>query len=317
MKKSYLAVVLLFVFVLAGCSTSDLAGYRAAFEETESIPRGEMSMLVDVDIVFDDSDMSFEERRDLSYFERMDLDIHSKYDESDDGYKVVSEVYSSFGGMGIDTTAYFTDDIAFLKLPIADSYIRMYDAVEPVDNKQGMETAMAMEQFMDAWYKTLQEEDVFSGKMDFIMTDKGQIKTTTYTITINNPQFQILKDTFLDILEDKEVLKTLLSDTNQYNGEDIDLEEVQVKMRTMVEGLTLDSFDGVAYVDFDGRLVKQEIELSLLNEAVEQGEVKSATIYFEIAYDNLGVDPQIEIPNVQEEDLLQFEDIETLQEVFY
>lgn len=318
MKRTYLTVVLLFiVIILNGCTGSDLASYQAAVEESASITQGEMEIILDVDMVFEDEGLTFEERRDLSYFERVDVVIDSKFDEREDGYQMVADSYISFGGMGIDSTVYMSDEISFMELPIVDGYILMGDGEKQINDESSYEAqGQVIEKIMDKWYEVLQEEDVFSGQKDYVMTDKGQIKTTTYTITINDPQFQILKEALTEIIEDEQVLETFLN-TNNYESSTLDIAEIQDEMKTMTDNLSLDEFTGIAYVDFDGRLAKQVIEMKLVNDDAESKEIKSLSLHYEVTYDNLGVDPQIEFPEVDETNLSQIEDMQTIQEAFY
>lgn len=302
--------------ILTACSGTDLETYQAAVNETNSYEQGETAMRLDAEVVFNEEGTTLQEQRELSYYEDIQFHISSRYDATDNQLKYISDTYYNFGGLGFDMTMHTDGTDTLIELPIMNKYIRFEPDVQQDSAENAEKQLEIFDRIVAKWNEVLSEEDVFSGQKDYVMTDKGQIKTTTYTIHINDAQFGMLKEAVLEIIEDEELIESLLSQGEAYGGETADVNEIQAHLYELLEDMTLVAFEGEAFVDFDGRLVKQTMVLDIENDTADKGQVKTMHIEYEINYDNLGIDPEIVFPEVDEADIIEPDSMENIGDYF-
>ncbi len=316
MKKIIICIMTI-TLVVSACSTSDLEDYKNAALETEKADQGEMELRLPMDITFDEEGSTFEERRDLSYYETIDLSVKAQFDDSDQGLKVKADTYYNFGGLGFDTTMFMRGNETIIKLPMIDKYFLVEgNTLEVVDNEKMAAQGELMKRLIEEWNAVLQDEDVFSGKKDYVMTDKGQIKTSTYTITINDDQFEVLKEGVMQVVEEENALEAFMDNSFSIGGDEMDSGHVLEYLKSILDDITLVSFEGQAFVDFDGRLVRQIMVVDLINEETTKGDVKTIHLEYEINYDHLGEKQDIDFPEIAPEDLLDVDEIENMEEYF-
>lgn len=315
--KKIVIVLSVTLIILTGCSSSDLEDYQQALLETESYTSGITRSEMSVDIEFNEIGLEFNEIRDLSYFETIEIATTTKYNYEDDRRTALIDAYLNFGGMGFDMIYYMNDKEMLVKLPIIDKYINVGYGTVSEDKINGDERqSMAIKKVIDEWNNVLNEEDVFSGNKAYIMTDKGQIKTTTYQVHINNEQFEILKSALLTIIADEEIVEAFLSDSEGMIDYSVTNEEIQEMMKEIVEAMSLENFEGQAFVDFDGRLVKQIFTADLVNEEAQAGEVKALHFTYETGFDQLGEVAPIVIPTIDPSEMLEMDEDSTIEDYF-
>lgn len=314
MKKS-LAVLMTTVFLLSGCGRSDLQDYQSAVLMTDAYTNGRSETSLSVDLIFNEQGLSFEEQRDLSYFEGIDMTTTMTY-IAGELFRGQMDTYFNFGGLGFDMVYYMNGDEVLIKLPIMDKYMAVSGGMDTSDTSVTMDEEDAIKRLIDSWNGVLNEEDVFSGSKAYVMTDKGQLKTTTYTISINDDQFDVLKATLLTLLEEEEILESFLEGSGNYTSYEVDGDAVQSMVQDLLKEVTLTSFEGKAYVDFDGRLVRQDFTADLVNHSAQPGQVASLHIEYETFYDLLGQVEDLYFPEVKDEDLLKLEDGDSIQDYF-
>lgn len=314
MKKIW---VLLAASLLAfsGCSTSALEDYKKALIETDAYTSGVTTSDLSIDLLFDETGLSFEEIRDLSYYEHVDVVTTSTYKAEGDIEKAIVEGYFNFGGLGFDMVYYINGEEILIRLPIMDKYIDVETGTYEGETTND-EQSKAVRRVIDAWNSILSEEDVFSGSKAYLMTDKGQIKTTTYTVNIDENQFDIMKRVVLEIIEDEQIIDAFLKESGNMIQFDAESTDVQANLKALLEHVSLVNFEGKAFVDFDGRLVKQTISCDLVNTSALPGDIKTLHIDYESSYDLLGEVTDIQIPIVSEDDMLDVNDDGTIEDYF-
>ncbi len=316
MKKLLIALISI-MMIVSGCGTSDLEDYKAALLATESFQSGTSESKLSIDLTFDETDMTFEEKRDMSYYERIQVETNMAYDYREVS-KAIIDGYFNFGGLGFDMNYYINEDEVLIKLPILDKFLDIDAMVieDSEDNTVNEDQERAIKKVIDTWNEVLGDEDVFSGSKAYVMTDKGQIKTTTYTINISEAQFDLLKEAFLKILDDEKIVETFLSGSEQFANIEGNQDEFTDYIRSLLKEIRLVEFSGKAYVDFDGRLVRQVLIADLINDGTEPGEVQTMHIEYETTYDQIGDDVELIMPIVNEEDILKLDDDGNIQDYF-
>ena len=81
------------LLTLSGCSTSALEDYKMALIETDAYTSGVTTSDLSIDFFFDETGLSFEEIRDLSYYEHVDVVTTSTYKAEGDREKAMIEGY--------------------------------------------------------------------------------------------------------------------------------------------------------------------------------------------------------------------------------
>lgn len=316
MKKTTITLLVL-TLMLAGCGTSDLVSYREAVALTKSYDKGVSNISQTLNLTFNEEGLSEEAIRDLSYYEKIDIAMTTRYNTEGNDSVVTSDIYYNLGGLGFDMTYYLNRDEFLMKIPILDKYVRREDLTgkETPNVSSNNLQAEAIQTMVERWNEVLGEEDVLSGSKAYVMTDKGQLKTTTYTITIDDAQFRGLKNAFLDVLADPATAKAFLANGEPFIKGEMNVEEIQGHITDLVTKLTLESFEGKAYVDFDGRLVRQVFDAKLRNTTTAPGEVATMTLRYEIDFDQLGTASPIQWPTISDEEMLELKEGETINDL--
>lgn len=313
MKKVIITLVLL-MFLMTACATDDLGDYKKAIEKTEDIDKGRMNLSINTGIDFNTEGLTDAEIRDLSYFDQMEFALDVQYDRSNGTEKAIAKSYYNFGGMGFDMGFYFNDEEAYMKVPIIDKYVSLKE-LEVSENESQYDEEMCekvLKPIFKKWNELLQQENVFKGKKTYVLTDEGQIKTTTYTIEASEEQLKALGDEMVRVIKEEELIESLIREgmkNKSFEGvEEIDPEEVVKYMEEYIDRMVLEGFKGTAYVDFDGRLIKEAYQVQISWIDSKKGEPISIDISFENKYSNLGEEQVFEFPVVKEDEWIDFED---------
>jgi len=320
MKKIVLLIIIVLI-TLTACATDDLGNYKKAVEKTGEIDKGRMNLSIRTTLNFNEEGLTDKQIRDLSYFDGMEFALDVQYDNASEKEKVIAKSYYNFGGFGLDMNFYFNEDDAYMKMPIIDKYMSLNQfESKGYENKLDCETYDKLFQpLINKWNELLQQENVFKGKKTYVLTSEGQIKTTTYTIEASEEQLKALGDEFIRVVKEEKIIDALIQEgmnNNNFSGtEEIDSEEVIRHMQAYIEQMVLDSFKGVAYVDFDGRLIKEVYEVSINWKEAKKGEPISVNVVYENTYNHLGEEQIFEFPTIKADEWIDFENLE--QESFF
>lgn len=320
MKKGIMLLMVLMLLITA-CTTDNLSDYKNAIKKTEEIDKGRMNLSIKTALEFKTEGLTDSQIRDLSYFEQMEFAMDVQYDDSSDKEKVIAKSYCNFGGMGFDMGFYFNGEKAYMKMPIIEKYMSLddFDTTKQEEQLNGESYENLFQPILNKWNELLQQENVFKGKKTYVLTDEGQIKTTTYTIEASEEQLKAIGDELIRVIKEEEVVESFIRDgmkNNNFSGvEDIDPAIVIKHMEEYVERMVLESFKGTAYVDFDGRLIKEIYEVQINWLDAKKGEPISVNIEFENNYSHLGEEQVFEFPTVKEDEWINFEDLN--QESFF
>ena len=292
MKRIFMTFFLLIV-ILTGCQRSDLADYNKAVDKTMAVETGAMNLEMSLALEFDTTDLSVEERRELSYFEDIVFDVSAVYDNRNGTANMVQNSYYNLGGMGYDMTFYMKDGEMVMLIPLLDQYVRFEEA-DSMSNGNAV-----FQDVIDSWQSILMEEDVFSGEKAYVTTDRGQLKTTTYHMHIDDEQFEQMKSILIEALQDQSFVEFINSQSMGAEQNKVSNDVFASNAKNLVKNLALTNFEGAAYVDFDGRLIKQTFDLVLINPSTISGELAQMNVNFSMTYDHLGEEVELSIPDFE------------------
>ncbi len=291
--KRLLCLLFTMAVLLSGCSQDSLTGYTEALHKTGSISRGRLLVENVVDMDFNLDNLSVEEIKGVRYLEHMDFNCDITYDNSRNQKESIAKAYGNVGGLGIDGTVYTKGERVDLYLPMLGGYL---DLSKPeLENKLATVDAFTklFEPVMNKFLELLTTKDIMKGKRTYITTGDGQIKTTVYTVQINEEQMLLLVDEVARIMETEKI------NVGDLIGMDIEIEDVTEAMAHWKEQFILSAFSSTAYVDFDGRLVMQDYELDLNFKDADttKGPVR-IRISGKVTFSGLGEAQVIDIPEV-------------------
>jgi hypothetical protein len=297
--------------LLTGCGTNGLAEYEKAREEIAKIEKGTLLFEVEANLEFNTEGLSEEEIKDLSYFDTIEVSAENTYDVSGEVNKLIGKYYYNLGGLGLDTLIYMNGDNFYMQLPVLDGYYKISEEnrtqYDSEANKKFYEKVI--EPIQAKWHELLTTEDVVQGKKTYVLSEEGQIKTTTYSINANEEQLKVLLDEMVRVIDEEDLIEDLMA--NEFTGnEDFDKETVINEMKEMVNKIQLKSFEGTAYVDFDGRLIKESYTIVAAIADPESGELSAIDVSYTLEHLNLSKEQDFDFPDVTEEELKDFDSID-------
>ena len=204
MKKLMIAILaLVLAAALISCSFDSLEGYKKAAEKTEQMKKGrtegEFSLVMD----FNTSGMTEEQIKELNYFKNIKGSFNVAYD--DELEKGIFRYYLNLGGLGFDLDLFVNGEEIFMKLPVIGKYMRLSEIKEYMADTQGegkseVISGETQDAIKEKWLGLLNKEDVFKGKDTVLTTPDGEVKTTEYTIRLNDEQIKSLAEYSMDLL---------------------------------------------------------------------------------------------------------------------
>lgn len=313
MKKTIIAVLALMLaisFTLAACSADSLGDYKKAAERTDRIKMGQTGGEYSLTMDFDTEGMTEEEIKDLDYFRKVEGSF-SVVSDNEAG-KGIYRNYLNLGGIGFDFDMFINGDEAFIKLPVIGKYMRL-DSLQPTEaaaQKDGKPELLAqetLEGISGIWLGMLRKDDIFKGKNIVLTTPDGEVKTTEYTIKLNDEQIKTLAAGSIGLLLKDNKLKESYERLAAENIEplkDKTLEELLTDMSEKLDTYNIESFNYTAYVDIDGYIVNERLEFSIkLDNSGEDG-ITGMVYKLDIKNWDINKEQKFDFPVLTEENTL-------------
>lgn len=302
--KVTLLLVAILTLVLTGCSTNDMQAYFDAMELTDQEVTGRNEIELYAELEFNEEGLDADELRNLSYFDVIHLRYQDKYDYSDSNELMAGHMYYNLGGLGLDMSIYMHDGMLYMKMPVQDMYMDMSSELgETESHELTEEQEMYMgvvTPFIEEWQNILRTDDIVKGEKTYVLTEEGQIKATTYEITIDEEQLKILTESMTDSLSSEGFIENNFTN----NGESLTEEEIETVKEEFSEvfnQVLIESFIGTAFVDYDGRMVRQTFEFVLDFGDVSPGQLKRIDGSFTMEITELGEEQEFDFPEVSED----------------
>lgn len=307
MKGRFVFAIIFISFgLLSGCTSDALSEYLEAAKKTSNIEKGNIKLAIQAELDFETEGLSYEQKRDLSYFDQIDIESNTQFDSSAEAQKVISKTYFNFGGVGFDSVFYMNGDQAYLRMPIIDGYIRLDSFLQDKEEMAFSDSGDLFLPIYERWMEILGQEDVVKGEKTYVLTDQGQIKASTYSIVISRDQLKVLGDEMFKVLRDKRFFEMAVKE-GYYKGE-MKEEDIIAFVEEYAQRIVLESFEGNAYVDFDGRIVKEEYSLKLGFEEPNKGELKAIDLSLKMEHTMLGEELDFDFPVVEEDEWIKMDE---------
>ena len=317
MRKLMIAILaLMLAAALISCSFDSLEGYKKAAEKTEQIRKGrtegEFSLVMD----FNTSRMTEEQIKELNYFRNMKGSFNVAYD--DELGKGIFRYYLSLGGLGFDLDLFVNGEEIFMKLPVIGKYMKLSEMKGHMADKQGegkseIISGETQDAINEKWLGLLKKEDVFKGKDTVLTTPDGEVKTTEYTIRLNDEQIKSLAEYSMDMLSKD---KKLEENYEKYIGKNVEflrdtpLEKLLSDMKENIKKYTVESFGYTAYVDIDGYIVNEIVEITLEADNAEPASVTRLSYELDIKNWDINKEQEFDFPALTDENTVEMGNID-------
>ena len=318
MKRTIAALcaILLLVTTAAGCGSNGLADYKEAAIKTGEIKSGQHSGQWKLALDFNTAGMTQEEITKLNYYRNISGKYQTVFDKNEK--QSISKEYLNLGGLGFDFNFYQNNGETMVKLPIISKYMKLDDLMGQMADMTGTSINVGRDEAANIlsddtvkalskeWIGILERDDVFKGKDIVITTPDGEVKTTVYTITLNDGQVKTLAQNSIDILSKDEALKnaveTITKEKKAMTWEDFD--RFLRKGEEWIGKYKAEKFQYTAYVDIDGYIVNQMVELQLKNDSAAKGVPKDITFKMDLKNWEINKGQKLEFPVLTEENTL-------------
>lgn len=316
MRKSMIAILtLLLIAALIGCSFDSLEGYKNAVKKTDQIKKGrtegEFSLVMD----FNTEKMTEEQIKELNYVRNMKGSFNVAYD--DEMEKGIFRNYLNMGGLGFDLDLFVNGEEMFMKLPVIGKYMRLSEMKEYMIGTPEEDLGFVDRKTQDAinakWLGLLKKEDIFKGKAIVLTTPDGEVKTTEYTIILNDEQIKDLAMYSMDMLYKDEKLKESYEKYISKNIEslkDTSPEELLSDIKESIKNYTVESFGYTAYVDIDGYIVNEMVEITLEVDNAEPGAVTRVSYELNIKNWDINKGQEFDFPALTDENTVDMDNME-------
>ena len=312
MKRKFVfaaALMMVLLAVLAGCGNTGLADYKRAAEKTDDITKGQNSAEFSLALDFNTEGLSRETINELNYYTNLSGSFRSAFDRSRE--EGIYRSYLNLGGLGFDFEIYHNGDEMFAKLPIVGKYMSMDNLAREADQTAEGRSQIISDDTLEAlsaeWVGMLKKEDVFKGKDMVLTTPDGEVRTTIYTITLNDSQVKAFEEKAVSILSGDENLRSYLKsviEKKEGKPATFDFDKFIGKIIEQVRKDTVESFQYTAYVDIDGYIVNETIEVRIRREAPEKGEPESISFHLDMKNWDINKDQKLEFPVLTEENTI-------------
>ncbi len=306
MKKIISVLLILLISVsLFGCSQDYLQNYKEAVEKTESRKSGREWISINIENEFNEENISQEILEELNYLKNIQVEMTSFFNENKDE----SKLYIKYRGLGYDLTMFSWKEEILIYIPMVGKYIKLEEENLDLDeNNEELEDLQNIgSRVQKEWLELLKKDDVVKGKKDIMTTKDGDVKVDKYTIEPSEEQLRLfLKKVFAILRSEEENLSKLI----QNEDNDINIGNLITNTEKAVEKFEKITFKNETYIDIDGYIVKEYIDVVLEDYDPEPGSNSIIKVDVEIENWENEIEQSIEIPEVNEEDVMNIDSID-------
>ncbi|GAB6107062.1 hypothetical protein [Fusibacter bizertensis] len=264
----FCSLILICTIWFTGCvGGEDYKTYIDAANKTDGIEKGASEIQISVINTFNEdilADMSEADRKMISTLNQVELNITSHFNHVLG--QSIHSIYYLYKGLGADIKIYRrAQEEMYLKLPFDGNFYRLNDEANndsvQVDGEQ-VDIQSVFIQMGSDWNNILKSENIFVGEKSIISNDVGEIKVTKFTIKPTSVQLaEFVKRVKSNILSNEAMLIKYI---NANQSEDIiDQASFESFVDALFESMSITRFDEVAFVDIDGYVVDEQLEIEI------------------------------------------------------
>lgn len=307
MKKTIIFLLAATLILMSGCQSKGYSEYKKAMEQTNKLEQFETHWSMEMNFDYDVEEFDKEEvGAAFDKFSQMKLEMIMKKDK-EKGY-TQAEAYMQYGNVGLDADYYVFDQGSYLSIPFLEKYISLTDVENqdfiPEDYSLIL-SERSLKEIEKLWLDTVTSDDVFKGESLLIDTPDGSVKTTKYTIDIDDETFK----TF--IYEMGEVLMYDDKFIENLSKQDIPEEFDFIKLVEQIDKLYLEEFIYEIYVDIDNYIVNELINVRINS---EMDYLNSIEFRMESQLYKINKTIEFNFPNITKDQVMTFDELKEDEE---
>ncbi|MBN2287228.1 MAG: hypothetical protein JXI43_12325 [Tissierellales bacterium] len=305
-----LCIVIFLLMIMSGCSKNSLKTYQDAVAKTDTINRGQSRISIMIENQFNKEDLSEELKTTLEALESLEMSLLSSFDKSED--LSVHNAYLKAGSLGYDIKIFQKGEEAYLKMPMLNRYIRLDMSVLEANAPKDLQIPENLiQRITQEWVNLLETDNVVKGQKSIMSTEDGEVKVTKFTVTPTEDQFRLFIKKMIGIVKsEKGGFETFIEAVDM--EEKIIIEELLLAIESEINEMETITFNSVAYIDIDGYIVKESIEIYFENYDPSVGQTYTRTVRIEEENWDNEMAQEIMIPEISDEDIIEPNEIENL-----
>lgn len=320
--KKYLMLLLILILSLGlvACSGSALEHYRLAMEKTDNMSKASESLEIKVEAEYNTQGLDEDLLKIIESFQNITFTLKGGFDNELNKSK--NSGYLNFGDFGYDFNVYGVEDKTYMEpffLNLKDHRyieISMENFEKPEDDlPMGM-----LEKISDKWDKIINEENVIKGEKVLVTTDDGEVKSSEFTINLNDEQLKEFLLYVIELFEENEEYLNIMGKTT-YIKEEVELSEKEK------EEIYKEAFEALkeflrnsenlnlfykAYIDVDNYVVQEDVRFSMdnNNDDAKSGELISLEFTMTNKYWNIEKDQELDFDLPSPESFIKLGDLD-------
>lgn len=264
MKRIIGTLIIGLSILLGGCMAGEgYQDYMNAVDKTENMNRGVSRTDVIVESTFNEAVVASLGSDVVKGLSDVRVTVESRFDNG--ANQAIYDIFYIGDALGMDLKVYKPgNDALFLKVPFANGIYALDEQMQ-----SGLQGSVDLDTFMKSvgskWNAMLLSENIFVGEKTVIKNDDGEIKTTKFTVKPTSAQLETFTEALKEvIISNKSTLvEALASYQMGSDGEGMSEEAFELLVRAIFSSMKITRYEEVAFMDVDGYLVDERIEIGI------------------------------------------------------
>lgn len=317
--KKYLLLLLILVLSLSlvACSGSALENYQQAMEKTDNMTRASESMEIKVEAEYNTDGLDEDVLKVIESFQNMTFTLKGSFDNELN--KSMNSGYLTYGDFGYDFNIYGIEDKTYIEPFFLNLRDHRYIEVSMEDFEKS-EDDLSMKMFEktgDKWNEIINEENVMKGEKVLVTTDDGEVKSSEFTITLNDEQLKEFLLYVIELFEENDEYLNIMGETT-YIKDEVELteeekEEIYKEAFEVLKDFLRNSENlnlfYKAYIDVDNYVVQEDVRFIMDNDGSGSGELISLEFTMTNKYWNIEKDQELDFDLPRPDNSIKLEDL--------
>jgi hypothetical protein len=296
-----IGVAAMILITLTGCSTNAYELYQNSELKTSEAKTGVYDMEVRLENQFDTSQMTDAQLKKVNYMKQ--IAFKSKNTVDKEKKDVISETWMSIGGIGFDFTYYGNNDESYIKYPVLKKYIKINTNNMGSADEKKVISEVTQKQLSQIWKQLASETNVKLVDEIFVSTAEGDVKAKHIRVNASNEEVkQAIIESYNLIKNDKRLQDTLQGFANKSGEENAGTLNMDIK------DLKIESFEISDYVNADGYLVKDEVNI-VMSGFGKENDLEKTNFHLSTVYSQLNQKVELQFPEITPDQIFSDEEL--------
>lgn len=284
--KKLMSILLICTFLMVGCGVDDITYFHEARKTTYELKSGKHDWSIDWQMKLND-EISQQLGPWLSSVESLKFNSKARFEDNN----VIARQYIGSQLLGLDGDYYRQKDQIYFKVPFLGKYLDV-DALRfenmNLSNFNGVSEETGLK-IAALWLALATEDDVVNLGPEVLDTVEGEVKVKKFVVTLSHQQIHDFVLDVMAVLMADEGFQDQIINWPLYEyvdgefvplDEQLTLESFETYMQLILDGIIVDEFKMIAYIDVDQYIIETHYDMSFsmtgfLANIVETIQVKS------------------------------------------